>query len=88
MDGKGKFNSEDHYIYYRRQESLTKNGVVLIINKGIWNAVFGCNLKNDRIVLFFFQGKPFNITIIQIYSPTTDAEKLKLTGSMKTYKTS
>ena len=54
MDGKGKFNSEDHYIYYCRQESLTRNGVVLIINKGIWNAVFGCNLKNDRIVLFFF----------------------------------
>ena len=73
--GMGEFNSDDHYIYYCRQESLRRNGVVFIINKRIWNAVLGCNLKNDRMILVRSQGKPFNTTVIQVYDPTTDAEE-------------
>ena len=71
----GEFNSGDHYIYYRGQESLRRNGVALIVNKRVRNAVLGCNLKNDRMVSVHFQGKPFNITIIQVYVPTTNAEE-------------
>ena len=70
----GKFNSDDHYIYYCGQESHRRNGVALIINKTVQNAILGCNLKNDRMLLVHFQGKSFNITIIQVYGPTTSAK--------------
>ena len=70
----GKFNSEDDYIYYCGQESHRRNGVALIINKTVQNAVLGCNLKNDRMILVHFQGKSFNITVIQVYAPATDAK--------------
>ena len=70
----GEFNSDDHYIYYCGQESHRRNGVTLIISKRVQNAVLGCNLKNDRMILVCFQGKPFNITVIQVYAPTTNAE--------------
>ena len=63
--GMGEFNSDDHYIYYCGQESFRKNGVAIIVNKGVQNAVLGCNLKNDRMISVHFQGKPFNITVIQ-----------------------
>ena len=85
--GMGEFNSDDHCIFYCGKESLRRNGVALIVNKRVQNAVTGCNLKNDRMISVRFQGKPFNIMVIQVYAPTTDAEKLKLNGSMKTYKT-
>ena len=85
--GMGEFNSDDHCFYYCGQESLRRNGVAIIINKRILNAVLGCNLINDRMISIRFQGKPFNITVIQVYAPTNNAEKLKLNGSMKTYKT-
>ena len=65
--GMGEFNSDDHYIYYCRQESLRRNGVAIMGNKRVCNAVFGCNLKNDRMISVRFQGKPFNITVIQVY---------------------
>ena len=64
--GVSKFNSNDHYIDYNGQESLRRNGIVLIINKRVLNAVFGCSLKNDRMILVHFQGKPFNITVIKV----------------------
>ena len=83
----GEFNSDDHYIYYCGLESLRRNGVVIIVNKRVLNAMLGCNLKNDRIISVRFQGKPLNITVIQVYAPTSNAEDLKLNGSMKTYKT-
>ena len=85
--GMGEFNSDDHYIYYYRQESLRRNGVANKVNKRVQNAVLGCNLKNDRVISVHFQGKPFNIMVIQVYVPTSNAKKLKLNGSMKTYKT-
>ena len=66
--GMGEFNSDDHYIYYCGQESLRKNGVAIVINKRIQNAVLGCNLKNDRMNSVHFQGKPLNITVIQVYA--------------------
>ena len=72
--GMGKFNSDDHYNYYCGQESLRKNGVALSINKRVQNAVLGCNLKNDRMISVRFQGKPFNITVIQVCAPTSNAE--------------
>ena len=73
--GMGEFNSDDHYIYYCGQESLRRNGVAIIVNKRVRNAVLGCNLKNDRIISVRFQGIPFNITVIQIYAPTSNAEE-------------
>ena len=76
--GMGKFNSDDHYIYYCGQESLRRNGVALIVNKRLWNAVLGCNLKNDRMISVYFQGKPLNITVIQVYAPTTKAEEAEV----------
>ena len=85
--GMGEYNSNDHYIYYHGQESLRRNGVAIIVNKSVHNAVLGCNLKNDRMISVPFQGKPFNITVIQVYAPTSNTKKLKLNGSMKTYKT-
>ena len=83
----GEFNSDDHYIYYCGQEYLRRNGVAIIVNKRVQNAVLGCTLKNDRMISVGFLGKPFNITVIQVYVPTSNAEKLKLNGSMKTYYT-
>ena len=73
--GMGEFNSGDHYIYYCEQESLRRNGVSLILNKRVQNAVLGCHLKNDRMISVHFHGKPFNITVIQVYAPTTNAEE-------------
>ena len=76
--GIGDFNSDDHYIYYCGQESLRINGVAIIVNKRLQNAVLGCNLKNDRMISVGFQGKPFNITVIQVYAPTSSAEEAEL----------
>ena len=75
MTGVGEFNSDDHYIYYCGQESLRRSGVAIIVNKRVQNAVLGCNLKNDRMISVRFQGKPFNITVIQVYAPTSNAEE-------------
>ena len=66
----GEFNSDDLYIYYCRQESLRRNGVAIMVNKRVCNAVLGCSLKNERMISVHFQGKPFNITVIQVYAPT------------------
>ena len=71
----GEFNSGDLYIYYCGQESLRRNGVAIMVNKRIRNAILGCNLKNDRMISVRFQGKPFNITVIQVYAPTTNTEE-------------
>ena len=76
--GTGDFNSDDHYIYYCGQESLRRNGVALIVNKRVRNAVLGCNLKNDRMISVRFQGKPFNITVIQTYAPTSNTEEAEV----------
>ena len=83
----GEFYSDDHYIYYCGQESFTRNGVAIMVNKRIQNAVPGCNLKNDRMISVHFQGKPFNITVIQAYTQPVTLKKLKMNGFMKTYKT-
>ena len=74
----GEFNSDDHYIYYCGQESLRRNGEAITVNKRVRNAVLGCNLKNDRMISLRFQGKPFNITVIQVYALTTDAEEAEV----------
>ena len=74
----GEFNSDDHYIYYCGQESLRRNGVAIIVNKRVGNAVLGCNLKNDRMISVCSEGKPFNITVIQVYAPTSDAEEAEV----------
>ena len=71
----GKFNSDDHYICYCGQESLRRNAATIMVNKRVWNAVLGCNLKNDRMTSVHFQGKPFNITVIQVYAPISNAEE-------------
>ena len=71
----GEFNSDDHYIYYCGQEFLKRNGVAIMVNKRVRNAVLGCDLKNDRMISVHFQGKPFNITVIQAYAPTSNAEE-------------
>ena len=73
--GIGEFNSNDHYIYHCGQESLRRNGVAIMVNKRVRNAVLGCNLKNDRMISVCFQGKPFNITVIQVYAPTSNAKE-------------
>ena len=73
--GMGEFNSDDHYIYYCGQESLRRNGVALIVNKRVQYAVHGCSLKNDRMISVHFQGKSFNITVIQVYAPTSNARE-------------
>ena len=73
--GIGEFNSDDHYVYYCRQESLRRNGVAIMVNQRVRNAVLGCNLKNNRMISVHFQGKPFNITVIQVYAPTSNAEE-------------
>ena len=72
--GMGEFNSDAHYIYYCRQESLRRNGVAIRVNKRVQNAVLGCNLKNDRMISVHFQGKPFNIMVVQVYALTSNAE--------------
>ena len=74
----GEFNSDDHYIYKCGQESLRRNGVAIIVNKKVWNAVLGCNLKDNRIISVRFQGKPFNITVIQVYALTSYAEEAEV----------
>ena len=76
--GLREFNSDNHYIYYCEQESLRRNGVAIIVNKRVQNAVFGCNLKNDRMISVRFQGKPFNITVIQDYATTRNAEEAEV----------
>ena len=74
----GEFNSADHYIYNRGQESLRRNGVAIMVNKRAQNAVLGCNLKNDRMISVRFQGKPFNTTVIQVYALTSNAEEAEV----------
>ena len=74
----GEFNSDDHYIYYCGQESLRRNGVVIIVNKRVRNSVLGCNLKTDRMISVHLQGKPFNITVIQVYALTSNGEEAKV----------
>ena len=76
--GMGEFNSDDHYIRYCGQESLRKNGVAFIVNKRVRNAVLRCNLKNDRMISVRFQGKPFSITVIQVYAPTSNTEEAEV----------
>ena len=76
--GMGEFNSDEYYIYYCGQDSLRRNGVAIMVNKRAQNAVHGCNLKNDRMISVCFQGKPFNITVIQVYAPTRNAEEAEV----------
>ena len=76
--GMGEFNSDDHYIYYCGQESLRRNDVAITVNKRVRNAVLGCNLKNDKMISVHFQGKPFNIMVIQVYAPTSNAEEAEI----------
>ena len=75
--GMGEFNSDDHYIYYCGQESLRRNGVAIMVKKRAQNAGLGCNLKNDRMISVHFQGKPFNIMVIQVYAPTSNAGEVE-----------
>ena len=74
----GKFNSDDHYIYYCGQESLRRNGVAIMVKKRVQNSVLGCNLKNNRMISLHFQGKPFSVTVIQIYALTSNAEEVEV----------
>ena len=74
----GEFNSDDHYTYYCGQESLRRNGVAIVVNKRVQNAVLGCKLKNDRMISVHFQGKLFNITVIQVYAPTSNIEEAEV----------
>ena len=76
--GMGEFNSDEHCIYYCGQEYIRRNGVAMMVNKRVQNAIFGCNLKNDRMISVHFQGKPFNITVIQVYAPTSNAEEAEV----------
>ena len=74
----GEFNSDDHYIYYCGQESFRRNRVAILVNKRVWNAVLGCSLKNDRMISVRFQGKPFNIMVIQVYTLPSNAEEAEV----------
>ena len=74
----GEFNSDDHYIYYCEQETFRRNGVLIMVNKRVQNAVLGCNLKNDRVISIRFQGKPFSITVIQVYALTSNTEEAEV----------
>ena len=85
--GMGEFNSDDHYIYYCGQRSLRRNGVAIIVNKRVRNAVLGCNLKNNKMTCVHFQGKPFNITVIQVYALTSNAEKAEVEWFYEDHKT-
>ena len=76
--GMGEFNSDDHYIYFCGQESLRRNGVAIVVNKGVQNAVLGCNLRNDRMISVHFQGRSFNIMVIQADAPTSNAEEAEV----------
>ena len=76
--GMGEFKSDDHYSYYCRQESLRRNGVAIMVNKIVQNTVLGCNFKNDRMISVVFQGKPFNITVIQAYAPICNAKEAEV----------
>ena len=76
--GMDEFNSGDHYIYYCGHQSLRRNGVAIMVNKRVQNEVLGCNLKSDRMISVRFQGKPFNITVIQVYAPTSNAEEAEV----------
>ena len=76
--GMGEFNSDDHYIYYCGWESLRRNGVAIVVNKRVQNAVLRCNLKNDRMISVCLQGKPFNITVIQVYTPNSNDEEAEV----------
>ena len=76
--GMGEFNSDDHYIYHCGQESLRRNGVAIMVNKRVQNTVLGCNLKNDRMISVRLQGKPFNITVILVYAPTSNTEEAEV----------
>ena len=76
--GMGEFNSDDHYIYYCGQESLWRNGIAIMVNRRVWNAELRCSLKNDRMISVHFQGKPFNITVIRVYAPTSNAEEAEV----------
>ena len=76
--GIGEFNSDNHYIYYCGQESLRRNAVAIMVKKRVQNAVLGCNLKNNRMISVHFQGKPFNITVIQVYAPISNAEEAEV----------
>ena len=76
--GMGEFNSDDQYIYYCGPESLRRNGVAIIVNKRVRDAILGCKLKNDRMISVRFQGKPFNITVIQAYVPISNAEEVEV----------
>ena len=76
--GMGEFNSDDHYIYYCRQESLRRNGIAIMVNKRVWNTVHGCSLKNDRMISVHFQGKPFSITVIQVDDQNRNAEEAEV----------
>ena len=76
--GMGEFNSDDHYIYCCGQESLRRNGVTIMVNKRVQNAILGCNLKNDRMISVHLQGKAFNIMVIQVYAPTSNAEEAEV----------
>ena len=81
--GMGEFNSDDHYIYYCGHESFRRNGVAIMVIKRVRNAVLGCNLKNDRMISVHFQGKPFNITGIQVYAPTSNSEEAEVKQSYR-----
>ena len=81
--GMGEFNSEDHYTYYCGQASFRRDEVALTVNKRVWNAALGCNLKNNRMILVYFQSKAFNNTVIQVYAPTTDAKEAEVEGFYK-----
>ena len=85
--GMGEFNSDGHYIYYCGKESLRRNAVAIMVNKRDQNAVLGCSLKSNRMISVHFQGKPFNVMVIQAYALRVTPKKLKLNGSTKTYKT-
>ena len=85
--GMGEFTSDDHYIYYCGQKSLRRNGVAIMVNKGVRNAVLEYNLKNDRMISVHFQGKPFSITVIQVYAPTSNAEEAEVECFYEEYKT-
>ena len=76
--GMGEFNSDNHFIYYCGQESLRRNGIALIVNKRVQNVVLGCSLRNDRMISVHFQAKPFNITVIQVYAPTTKTKEAEV----------
>ena len=76
--GMGECNSDDHYIYYCIQESIRRNGVAIMVNRRVWNAVLGCNLKNYRMISVRLQSKPFNITVIQVYAPTSNTEEAEV----------